>query len=207
MCPPFETVRWFIFIILGNHLCVPTGLCGENMHKMISKHHLETAHFIPVFSKYTWAVSQLRWLVTGFSSWQPVFNPRSGYVRFVVDKVTGLLPVFRFLLPILLVPTPPCSLFTLSSSHQLNKLEFEYLPQSYRLLKSSCTCMTVVLRLKNLETHMCNRRMTRYTDNGHSSTTIVLKTVGVRIQCYLTKVSLHHFKMCLTILHIHKERF
>jgi hypothetical protein len=44
--------------------------------------------FSPVeFSNMELAMPQLRWLVTSFPSWQPRFEPRSGYEGFVVDKV------------------------------------------------------------------------------------------------------------------------
>jgi hypothetical protein len=30
---------------------------------------------------------QLKWLITGFTPWQPGFKPRSGHVGFVVDEM------------------------------------------------------------------------------------------------------------------------
>jgi hypothetical protein len=53
--------------------------------------------------------SYLRRLVVGFPPRRANSDPRSGHVRFVVDKVAGFLRVFRFPLPILIPPTAPHS--------------------------------------------------------------------------------------------------
>jgi hypothetical protein len=40
-----------------------------------------------VVTAMTVAVAELKWLVAGFPSRRPGFEPRSGHVGFVVDKV------------------------------------------------------------------------------------------------------------------------
>jgi hypothetical protein len=53
-----------------------------------------------------------RRLVAGFPPRRPGFNPRSGYVGFVVDEMAlrqGFLRALRFPLPVIIPPTAPYS--------------------------------------------------------------------------------------------------
>jgi hypothetical protein len=50
---------------------------------------------------------QLKLLVTGFSPWRPGFNPGSGQVRFLVDKVVLGWVFSEYFVPIFIPPNSP----------------------------------------------------------------------------------------------------
>jgi hypothetical protein len=81
-------------------------LCYDHFHPYFYQFIPHSHSIILCYIGLEMDVLYLRWLVAGFPQRLLGFDPRSDYVRFVVDKVTlvaGLLRVLRFTLPVLIL--------------------------------------------------------------------------------------------------------